>query len=136
MTELLLRLGDEFRVFCGLESLSYPMLALGAAGLMSAVGNLLPEPVAALCEAVDGGDHARALELHRKLFSLNQAIFYDTNPVPLKHMLSRVGIAAAEVRPPLAPLDKATRRSVDTVLADALTDDALAAAVPVPYPAT
>jgi 4-hydroxy-tetrahydrodipicolinate synthase len=111
------RLGPEFRVFCGVESLSYPMLAVGAAGMMSAVGNLFPGAITELSDAVARGDHARALTLHRELFALNQAIFLDTNPVPLKAMLEARGICSGEVRPPLAPLDPHTREQVSDVLA-------------------
>lgn len=116
ITALLSALGDDFRVFCGLESFSYSMLALGGAGLMNAVGNVAPERVVALCDAVERGDHPAALALHRELFELNRAIFFDTNPVPLKHMLARLGVGSDEVRPPLAPLDGATRERVDAVL--------------------
>jgi 4-hydroxy-tetrahydrodipicolinate synthase len=112
VTDLLLRLGDDFRLFCGLESYSYPFLAVGGAGLMSAVGNLLPVPVAELCATVAGDDHAAALKLHRDLFRLNQAVFYDTNPGPLKAMLADAGLGSEEVRPPLAPLSAETRARV------------------------
>jgi 4-hydroxy-tetrahydrodipicolinate synthase len=112
VTDLVLRLGDDFRLFCGLESYSYPFLAVGGAGLMSAVGNLLPGQVAELCNRVGLGDHAAALTLHRSLFRLNEAIFYDTNPGPLKAMLAAAGLGSDELRPPLAPLSDATRRRV------------------------
>ena len=55
VTEVLARLGSDFRVFCGLEALSLPMLTLGAAGLMNAVGNLAPARVARLCKFVEQG---------------------------------------------------------------------------------
>jgi 4-hydroxy-tetrahydrodipicolinate synthase len=112
ITELLLGLGDDFHVFCGTESLSYPMLALGASGLMSAVGNLLPRRIAGLCEAAHAGDHETALREHRSLFAVNRAVFFETNPVPLKRMLAEYGICSEEVRPPLAPLDASTRDRV------------------------
>lgn len=112
VTDLLLRLGDDFRLFCGLESYSYPFLAVGGAGLMSAVGNLLPGPVAELCATVAADDHAGSLKLHRQLFRLNQAVFYDTNPGPLKAMLAVAGLGSDEVRPPLAPLSAETRARV------------------------
>jgi 4-hydroxy-tetrahydrodipicolinate synthase len=112
VTDLLLRLGEDFRLFCGLESFSYPFLAVGGAGLMSAVGNLLPEQVAALCRAVRDGDHAAALRLHRSLFRVNQAVFYDTNPGPLKAMMAAAGLGSDEVRPPLAPLSAETHARV------------------------
>src|SRR5205823_2206729 len=55
LTEALALMGSEFRIFCGLEALSLPMLTIGAAGLMNAVGNLAPARVAAICQAVDRG---------------------------------------------------------------------------------
>jgi 4-hydroxy-tetrahydrodipicolinate synthase len=116
LTELILALGEDFRLFCGLESYSYPFLALGGAGLMSAVGNLAPSAVVDLCGAVRDGDHPRALALHRALFRINQAIFFDTNPGPLKAMLAASGLGSEEVRPPLAPLSVDTRERVLEVL--------------------
>lgn len=116
VTELLLNLGDDFRVFCGLESYTYPMLGLGAAGVMSAVGNVLPEAVAALCDAVHAGDQHAALALHRRLFEVNRAVFFATNPVALKYMLEVSGLGSAEVRPPLAPADDTTHQRIRAVL--------------------
>lgn len=112
VTELLLRLGEDFRLFCGLESYSYPFLCVGGAGLMSAVGNLLPDHVTDLCNAVREGDHVRGLRLHRSLFRVNQAVFYDTNPGPLKAMVAAAELGSDEVRPPLAPLSAETRARV------------------------
>jgi 4-hydroxy-tetrahydrodipicolinate synthase len=117
VSELLLRLGTEFRIFCGLESLSLPMLSIGAAGLMNAVGNLAPRRVASLCEEVANGNLETARKLHFELFELNQAIFLDTNPIPLKHMMWRTGLLeTAEVRLPLALLDEKKRQALDDIL--------------------
>lgn len=117
LSEFLVRLGPEFRIFCGLEALSFPMLAVGAAGLMNAVGNLAPGRVAAMCDAVRQGDLEQARRLHFELFELNQAIFLDTNPIPLKYMMTRLGLLEApEVRLPLVPLDEARGKTLDAVL--------------------
>jgi 4-hydroxy-tetrahydrodipicolinate synthase len=117
VTEVLHRCGPDFRIFCGLEALSFPMMAVGGAGVMNAVGNLAPARVAALCEAVFRGDLAGARRLHDDLFALNQAIFLDTNPIPLKHMMWRLGlIPAPEVRLPLVPMDAERGRKLDEVL--------------------
>src|SRR3989454_8836161 len=103
LTETLALMGSEFRIFCGLEALSLPMLVIGAAGLMNAVGNLAPARVAAMCNAVDSKDLEKARDLHFELFELNQAIFLDTNPIPLKYMMWRLGLLETpEVRLPLA----------------------------------
>jgi 4-hydroxy-tetrahydrodipicolinate synthase len=120
VTKLLADLGSEFRIFCGLEALSLPMLVVGARGLMNAVGNLAPTRVAALYEAVDRGDLEAARKLHAALFELNQSIFLDTNPVPLKYMMNRLGLLdSAELRLPLVPLDEEQKRILDPILARA-----------------
>ena len=117
VTELLSELGPEFRVFCGLEALSLPMLVVGARGLMNAVSNLAPARVAALYEAVEQGDLATARKLHAELFELNQSIFLDTNPGPLKYMMSRLGLLdSPELRLPLVSMDGEQAKILDKVL--------------------
>ena len=117
VSELLVRLGPDFRIFCGLESLSLPMLALGAAGVMNAVGNLDPARVAALCDAALGGKWDEARRLHFELFALSQSIFLDTNPIPLKYMMARLGLLASpEVRLPLVALNSGREKILDDVL--------------------
>jgi len=93
------------------------MLVIGAAGLMNAVGNLAPARVAAMCQAVERGDLAEARRLHFDLFELNQAIFLDTNPIPVKYMMSRLDLLETpEVRLPLAPLVDEDCKKLDEVL--------------------
>lgn len=120
VTELLTELGRDFRIFVGLEELSFPMMAIGAAGMMNAVGNLDPGRVAALHAAVEAGDLAAARELHFRLFDLSRAVFFDTNPIPLKYMMKRAGIVERnEHRPPMAPAGEELERRLDAVLRDA-----------------
>lgn len=121
ITEMLARLGGDFRIFCGLEALSLPMLVVGASGVMNAVGNLAPARVAALYNAVRDGNLQHARRLHTELFELNRAIFLDTNPIPLKHMMSRLGILrSGELRLPLVPItDEERKRILDGVLEQA-----------------
>ncbi len=96
VTALLTKLGPDFRVFVGLEELSFPMLAVGASGLMNAVGNLAPRRIADLYRAVAEGDLEEARRLHESLFELSQAIFFDTNPIPIKYMMMRMGLLPTE----------------------------------------
>jgi 4-hydroxy-tetrahydrodipicolinate synthase len=117
VTELLTELGPEFRVFCGLEALSLPMLVVGARGLMNAVSNLAPARIAALYEAVERGNLLAARKLHDELFELNQSIFLDTNPGPLKYMMSRLGLLdSPELRLPLVSMDGEQAKILDKVL--------------------
>ena len=109
--------GPEFRIFVGLEELSFPMMAVGAAGLMNAVGNLQPKKLSRMCEAIWKGDLKRAQKLHYELFEINQAVFYDTNPIPMKYMMKRLGIMPKnEHRLPMVPAETALEKRLDGVL--------------------
>jgi 4-hydroxy-tetrahydrodipicolinate synthase len=117
VSQLLDRFGPDFRVFVGLEELSFPMLAIGASGLMNAVGNLSPRKLARLCDAVATGALSEARALHYELFELNRAVFWDTNPIPIKYMMKRMGlIAANEHRLPMVPADGGLETRLDGVL--------------------
>ena len=110
-------LGPEFKIFVGLEELSFPMMAVGACGLMNAVGNLQPRILADLCEAVWRGDLAGAQALHHALFEINQAVFFDTNPVPMKYMMRRLGLLPRnEHRLPMMSATAELERRLDEVL--------------------
>lgn len=116
-SECLKHFGMDFRIFVGLEHLSFPMMAVGACGLMNAVGNLMPKEVARLCEHVWAGDLVKARKLHYELFELNQAIFFDTNPIPLKYMMKKVGLLPRnEHRLPMVPATKELADRLDGVL--------------------
>jgi len=118
VTQLLCRLGPDFRIFVGLEELSFPMLAIGATGMMNAVGNVAPRRVAALYDAVARGDLAEARRLHFDLFELNQAVFWDTNPIPIKYLMKRIGLLETnEHRLPMVPALAELERRLDALLA-------------------
>lgn len=127
VSECLAALGSDFRIFAGLEELSFPMMRVGACGLMNAVGNLRPQVLVELCEAVWQGDLARGQALHEALLELNQAVFYDTNPIPIKYMMKRLGLLATnEHRLPMVPATPELERRLDGVLqrAGLLREDA------------
>jgi len=112
-----LRSQPGMRIFVGLEELSFPGLAVGACGLMNAVGNLRPRVLADMCEAVWRNDLNGARQLHDRLLEVNQAVFYDTNPIPMKYMMKRLGlIPSNEHRLPLVPATPELERRLDAVL--------------------
>ena len=118
VSRCMVELGSDFRIFAGLEEQSFPMMAVGACGLMNAVGNLLPGRIAQICEAVWRGDLRAGRALHAELLELNQAVFFDTNPIPLKYMMKRVGlIAHNEHRLPMVPATSELAARLDGVLA-------------------
>lgn len=117
VSDLFEEIDEDLRVFVGLEELSFPMMAVGACGLMNAVGNLRPKPLSEMCEAVWAGDLFKARDLHRKLFEINKAVFYDINPIPMKYMMKKLGIMPAnEHRLPLVPATPDLEKRLDAVL--------------------
>lgn len=120
VTECLAHFGTDFRIFVGLEELSFHMLSIGACGMMNAVGNLAPAKVAELYNACARGDFAAGRALHYELFELNRAVFYDTNPIPIKYMMKRLGLLEDnEHRLPMCPASPDVAARCDKVLADA-----------------
>ena len=117
VSECVAALGADFRIFVGLEELSFPMMAVGACGLMNAVGNLRPRVLSDLCEAVWTNDLSRARALHQALLPINQAVFFDTNPIPIKYMMRRLGLLPAnEHRLPNVPATPELEKRLDAVL--------------------
>ena len=107
----------DYLVFVGLEELSFPEMAIGAAGLMNAVGNLRPDLLAEMCQAVWDNDLAKGREIHQRLLELNQSVFYDTNPIPIKYMMKRLGVIPENHhRLPMMPAEPALEKRLDGVL--------------------
>ena len=116
-SECMAEFGPDFRIFVGLEELSFPMMAVGACGLMNAVGNLRPGVLADLCEAVWQGDLHGARTLHDRLLEVNKAVFFDTNPIPIKYMMKRMGLMPMnEHRLPMVPATREMEARLDKVL--------------------
>ena len=99
--------GRSFLVYSGIEMLCFPMLAIGGAGHVSATGNVLPREVARLYDLCAGGKWDAARDLHYALLPMNDVLFIETNPVPVKTALGLMGRIVPEVRLPLAPLSDA-----------------------------
>ena len=117
VTECFEALGNDFKVFVGLEELSFPMMTIGACGLMNAVGNLRPGVLAEMCEAVWNSDLEKGRELHQRLLEINQSVFYDTNPIPMKYMMKKMGLLQTnEHRLPMVPATPELERRLDGVL--------------------
>lgn len=103
VSELLRRVGRDFFVYCGLEALTFPMMSVGAVGTIAATANWLPKETAQMCQLTLDGKYKEALELHYYGLEANDAIFWDTNPIPLKTVLSWMGLCEKEWREPLGP---------------------------------
>jgi 4-hydroxy-tetrahydrodipicolinate synthase len=93
-------------ILSGDDSLTLPMLSVGAEGVVSVVANLVPRDVIALIEAYRAGKVSEALQRHGRLFPLcRDLLALAPNPIPVKAALALLGRANAELRLPLCPLD-------------------------------
>ena len=112
VNRVLLNCGRDFLLYSGIELLCYPMLTIGGSGSISATANVAPAEVAELHNAWDAGNIERALELHYELMPLNDVLFKDTNPAPVKAALGMMG----KIKPVLRmPMDLPTQALQDEI---------------------
>lgn len=100
-------------VYCGQDSLTWPMMAIGAVGVVSVVSHLAGRAVAAMVRAALDGDVAEARRLHHLLLPLCEACFLETNPTPVKGAMDRLWEPVGEVRLPLVPASEETLAAVE-----------------------
>lgn len=95
---------DDFTLLSGEDSLTYPLLCLGAKGVISVASNVVPDKMALLCKHALSGNFLEAKRIHYELFDLFKALFYETNPIPVKKAVYLMGLINNEIRLPLVAL--------------------------------
>lgn len=105
MAELIHSLPIKMAVYSGDDGLTLPALALGASGVISVTANCYPEEISALCDFALCGDFHNARRIHKKLFHVNQAMFFDVNPICVKAYLNLLGFSVGKPRLPLVEAD-------------------------------
>ncbi len=108
----------DINVVSGDDSLTLPMIAVGATGVVSVAANVAPAEVAALCDAANKGDFAAARIIHYALMPLFKALFLETNPMPVKAALAKMGLIKNVLRLPLTPVLDATSTRLNPILRD------------------
>ncbi len=106
----------DLDVFSGDDSLTLPMMSVGAKGVVSVAANLVPDRVAALCQTALDGDFVAARALHARLFPVFRAMFIETNPQPVKTAQARLGLLEEVFRLPLCAMEDATRAELEEVM--------------------
>ena len=107
-----LRTLTNLTVLSGDDSLTLPMLAIGAKGVISVAGNVAPREMRELLVAWEAGRVDDAERMHRRLFPLMRALFFESNPGPVKWLLASWGLIENELRLPLVPVEPATGEKV------------------------
>jgi 4-hydroxy-tetrahydrodipicolinate synthase len=103
----------------GDDNLALASLAVGAEGLVSVLGNMVPKETKQLVEAAKAGRRDEAIELNNRLLPLIDALFLESNPIPLKAGLQMMGLGGDFVRLPLVPASEGTRARLKDALAQA-----------------
>lgn len=118
-TEILRGRPEGFALLSGEDTLALPMVALGGDGVIAVISNEAPAAYGQMIRAALEGDLATARRIHRELYPLMRANFVESNPVPVKYAMAKLGLCHATVRLPLSDLSEESRPKVDDALSRA-----------------
>jgi 4-hydroxy-tetrahydrodipicolinate synthase len=120
--EVIERCGDRIDLYCGEDARNLALMNAGARGCVSVTANVAPALMHQMCDAALAGDQPRAEALDARLAALHNALFLETNPIPVKWALNAMGLIDAGMRLPLTPLSAPYHETVRQALklADAL----------------
>jgi 4-hydroxy-tetrahydrodipicolinate synthase len=114
--ELLAEAPEDFAVYSGDDATAAQLILAGAAGNISVTANVVPERVAALCEAALAGDAEQVARMDSELAALNAALFVEANPIPVKYALARLGRMEPGIRLPLTTPEAASITVIEAAL--------------------
>ncbi len=106
----------DITILSGDDSLTVPLMSIGAKGVISVASNLLPGEIHAIAQAGLDGDFARAASLHHKYFPLIRSLFLDGNPAGIKYAMKLAGLDSGELRLPLWEANEATKKTIEELM--------------------
>ncbi len=115
-SEILALCGDKIDVLCGDDFITFPMMACGAKGVISVLANIMPKAVGDLTDAFFAGDLEKARQLHLHTLKIGNAMFLESNPIPVKTALGLMGKCSDEVRLPLCEMGAANKEKLAAIL--------------------
>lgn len=116
ISEIIRNAPEGFNVLSGNDDETLSLMATGAKGIISVASNIVPDEMAALAEALLGGDMAEARRLHHRLSPLFRNCFIESNPIPVKSAMALMGLIENELRLPLVPASERTEAVLKTTL--------------------
>ena len=115
-TEIVRLCGEKIEVLSGDDLTFYPLLSVGAKGVISVTANVLPAKMVEMYESFVSGDISRAMKLHLELYPVSKAMFIDTNPIPVKTALHFMERMEKEFRLPLCPMSPDKEEKLSEIL--------------------
>ncbi len=116
-SEIISKAGDKIDVLSGDDFLTLPLMACGAKGIISVTANVMPREVKAMVVAINEGRWADAQAMHLKMLDIHNAMFIESNPVPVKTAVSLLGKCEAHIRQPLVGLQPSSLEKLKAVMA-------------------
>jgi len=107
-----------FDVLSGDDFITLPLLSIGGVGVISVTGNIVPKDIKQMITAFQNGDIKTACKLHYKLWPLHEALFLETNPIPVKAALALMGMIDGEIRLPLTVVSETNSKNIENALSD------------------
>lgn len=118
MQEIIALCGKDFSVLSGDDYFTFPLMCIGGQGIISVVSNVAPKDMAEMVDSFEAGDIGKARELHYRMTPLVDALFIETNPIPVKTALAMMGMIDGELRLPLCPMSESNREKLRRVMVD------------------
>lgn len=106
----------DFSVMSGEDALNLPIMSCGANGVISVTANILPRKLHDLVELCSNQNYTDALKIHQELIEINDALFIETNPIPVKESLHLMKMIERELRLPLCFMEESNRKMLEKVL--------------------
>ena len=116
MDDIIKNKRDDFMVISGDDGITFPLITLGAVGVISVIGNAFPREFSRMVRLALQGDYARALTIHHRFTELFSLLFVDGNPAGVKCLLHAMGFIENELRLPLVPTRITTYAKIRKVL--------------------
>lgn len=116
ISEIIELCGSKINVISGDDFVTFPLMAVGGTGVISVVANIIPKDTADMIDAFEAGNYEKAKYLHYKMLSLSNAMFIETNPIPVKTALALMGKISGEQRLPLVPMSSTNLEKLKEVL--------------------
>ena len=107
VSEIKMLAPDDFTIYCGDDSLTLPMLSLGAHGVVSVASHVVGNEIKSMIHNFKSGQVIPAQNMHKILYPLFKKLFFAPNPTPIKALLSKLGIVENYVRRPLVEVEMA-----------------------------
>lgn len=118
ITKISRLINDDFNMYSGNDDISIPLISMGGAGIISVLANILPKETHDMAMAYLNGDVKKAAEMQKYYLDFINALFIETNPIPIKEAMNLVGMDVGGYRMPLCPMEEDTKAKLIQTMKD------------------